>query len=567
MKTITFTTIFIVFFYVVPCFADECDETTSPTVIASLPVFLLESPIVDRSEVEQISQILFASPGVEFNVEPVKDNLTVKSGLSIIEVSTKSHGIWFADKSQLWNTQLTPTLISQDQAKATADRLFDRMYRQNRLSRYSVIAFSNFGKTLLSRYKISTQNRTDKQLDIQVNYVTKVKPFPDKPLTLSVVGGGGEFNFSFGDQGKLISHSGVWRSIKKVEKVSEIISKEESDRQFRKLTEKIQIDSFQSYLAYYSAPSFMEQKFLYPVYVYDSVAIFDNEKIPLKTVILPATRGDDYGQEPSESPYVEPRPDDDSLTMRPGSTDAEGDDTTAGSSEVGAYWILSGLKNTRSETEDFVNALTKAGWTKNFIWGDTNAWERDWNKSDDLWVDAADFVYYSGHASNNMWELSTPDNGKVLSRRLGAVPESPGDLWGEQDLEWIIISACGPLHDDQLNGIGSVFGRWSGVFDGLHQLLGYASKVYDFGWEGQKVAEYMLNGDPIIDSWFRAAREVQPTCNTYPKPYGKKIYAGVIYAEQESARTNVRDDHLWGIGTVSADPKPPDVLYALWTST
>jgi hypothetical protein len=482
-----------------------------------------------------------------------------------------SGGVWFADYSQVWNPSLTPALPEISEAKTQADKYFDQLYKSIRVTRYSKTSFSNTGKTLSARYEVGTKKRTDKQLDIQINYLTEVKPFPNQDLTLPVIGGGGEFNFTFGHQGKLISHSGVWRGIQNVRGNFDVIPRGKVDAQFEQLMEGMKITSYRSYLAYYSAPQYEKQEFLYPVYVYDSSAILNEKSTQLKTILLPATA---FDPETPKAVPIEFRPQDDSAGVRPGSTDPEDDDEATTSREVGISWYQAGrLVNAASNARSFLQELVDhGGWTKNFDWGYPNSRESDWNRNDDTWVDAADFVYFAGHADIDHWQLS---NGNLTSNEVGSLNDAQRDLWGDQDLEWIIINACGPLYDDRLTpGVGSVFDRWAGAFDGLHLLLGYASVVKDHGTEGKAVAQSMMAtttpagrmpGKTIIEAWFQAARDTQLSCNQYTAPYGPQIWAGALYVEKDGVST--KNDHLWGHGDVASDPFPGDAIYAIWTTT
>jgi hypothetical protein len=115
-----------------------------------------------------------------------------------------------------------------------------------------------------------------------------------------------------------------------------------------------------------------------------------------------------------------------------------------------------------------VDEWAAAGWHIDFNWGDANAWESDWRRNDDTWVDNADFVFYTGHASMDGWVLSNPDDGFLHFNEVGTSPQSPGDLWGQSDLEWAVIAACGPLQDDILaSGGGDVLARWVTVLSPL----------------------------------------------------------------------------------------------------
>jgi hypothetical protein len=184
---------------------------------------------------------------------------------------------------------------------------------------------------------------------------------------------------------------------------------------------------------------------------------------------------------------------------------------------------------------------------------------------DDSWVDAADFVFYTGHANRDGWVLSAPDDGALTSVEIGANPAVPGDLWGQQDLEWIIIAACGPLQDDLLSaGGGDVLGRWDGAFDGLHSLMGYGAITFDTTDEGRRVVHYAREGTPLIDAWLRTGQEIQPASNGEAAPDGPTVWVGAMWVSKPGA--DPRLDHLWGHGAVSADPTAPTGLACMWTT-
>src|SRR5262249_43764780 len=163
--------------------------------------------------------------------------------------------------------------------------------------------------------------------------------------------------------------------------------------------------------------------------------------------------------------------------------------------------------------------------------GEANAWESDWRRNNASWVDNVDMIFYTGHANMNGWVLNKPDDTFIGSNEVGTSPGSPKrDLWGSKRAKWIIVAACGPLHDNLLaKGGGNVLNRWAGAFDGLHILLGYGAVTYDNEDEGARFVKYAREGQTIINAWFRAAREIQPSTNTSPAPDGPKIYVGAMY--------------------------------------
>ena len=156
-----------------------------------------------------------------------------------------------------------------------------------------------------------------------------------------------------------------------------------------------------------------------------------------------------------------------------------------------------------------------------------------------------------------LWMFSPPSDSFLSLSDVGG----PLDRWGKQDCEWIVIAACGPLQDDLINGPGGgdVF-RWRPAFDGLHMLLGYATTSFDNTEEGRLLVQN-AKGSPGIPpktvraSWFRAAIGSQPA--------GQGVWVGALWGISPGA--NPGNDHIWGHGSVSADPKSPTTWIAMWS--
>jgi hypothetical protein len=375
---------------------------------------------------------------------------------------------------------------------------------------------------------------------------------------LPIVGGGGEFNVTLGDQGQVIGCSGVWRPIEKIEKQAPLIPRHKADRKFRTIAARtgLKLVSLNADLAYFAAPAYEHQRFLYPVYVYNAEAIVAGKKIKLRTLMLPAT---DFGADITEEADQPPRPGKD--MPRPGGK-------KAGPPAAGASWLpLLGACPT-----GFLSTLQGTGWTVGFNHGGSNALESDWDAQAESWVDKVKIVYYCGHAEPDYWILYVPvgqqSSPVQLTSEMVDVGQDPmGRLWGKGDLKWIVVNACGPLQDDILTdvpGQGNNAFRWKGAFDGLHQLLGFASTCIYCPTEGQSFALYCLppNKDTLIHAWFRAAKESQP-CTLQG---GIPVYAAAMYAEC-SGQASPGDDHLWGQGPVAVNPVVPDAYVIIWTPT
>ncbi|MFP5298972.1 MAG: DUF6345 domain-containing protein, partial [Actinomycetota bacterium] len=62
--------------------------------------------------------------------------------------------------------------------------------------------------------------------------------------------------------------------------------------------------------------------------------------------------------------------------------------------------------------------------------------------------------------------------------------------WGDRDLEFATIAACGPLQET--TGAGDLRTRWGRAFQGLHILNGYATVSGDSPDEGRIYAENLV---------------------------------------------------------------------------
>ena len=92
--------------------------------------------------------------------------------------------------------------------------------------------------------------------------------------------------------------------------------------------------------------------------------------------------------------------------------------------------------------------------------------------------------------------------------------------WGDEDLEWIVISACSVLYH---YGVAL---RWGEVFDDLHGMLGFHTDMPDVPNLGRLLAYYLTDGGPLpfIDAWNRATRDAIGDPLVYAAIYRSAIY-------------------------------------------
>lgn len=409
-----------------------------------------------------------------------------------------------------------------------------------------------------------------RQLDVQVNYGPRVK---GENIDLPVVGGGGDICVVLGDQGEIIAFSGPRPGLEAQLKGSyPVVPLEQANTSYDDMVGNPQSLSYTVDLAYYLPPNMANQSYLIPVYEYRGTAIIDNETIPLLITLIPATKfpQEVYSEIGNRSMALDP--DKDSRLNARITTAAANQSAISALSfsnpnsiyEYGTY--LNGVPDHGpGNTQGFVDEMAAIGWTKLYQWGGSDAWESDWNRNENILdqyntgIDNADITFYHGHGNPNGWGLSPPDDSFLDKSEVQR-------RYGDIDMEWVFIASCGPLESNDIipcssNPISAF--NWGYVFNGLHGIMGRASVAYANTEEGRSVAKYMKQGNTVIDSWFRAAREVQPSTNGWSCPYGPQVYAAALVPYRGTI--SAENDHLWGCGSVSADIPNPDKFWLIWT--
>jgi hypothetical protein len=213
----------------------------------------------------------------------------------------------------------------------------------------------------------------------------------------------------------------------------------------------------------------------------------------------------------------------------------------AGRYDVGTEWIntCGGLGQSANNAQGFVNRMGQFDIPTQFNYGENNAWERDFKRNGlgngqaTQYVDDVDMVFYTGHANGNGWVFcnSTHDNTFIDYNET---------QYGKNELEWLIIAACGPLQ--QTEGGVSWNDRWGNTFHGLHLIMGYATTSYDGPNEGRDIANGAMAGLDLRSAWINTAVANQPSQVTW----------SVMGVYGPSGQTSY-NDHFWGKGSVSPD--------------
>ena len=132
-----------------------------------------------------------------------------------------------------------------------------------------------------------------------------------------------------------------------------------------------------------------------------------------------------------------------------------------------------------------------------YYWG----YKSEWTTQNNTYVDAMDFAIFAGHG--NRWLIALLD-GNV---DLASAGSSSNEGYGDTDLEFVAFESCSvipsPLEvsDWWTNWVGS-----NGIFDGLHQALGFRTSSYQS--TDEKITDYfgekIHSGNKVWQSWFEA---------------------------------------------------------------
>lgn len=524
---------------------------------------------VDPKAQPQISGAARDALTKQLDIKPVATNnaWTLERNRQLVEIDRRSGFIFLADFNLLWKPDLKPQLPDNERAKGIADAFLAKHDLMPR-DQFAQAKFVGFSETAVGE---DIAGKVDKTvLDRQVNYAMSIEV---DGRSIPVVGGGSGLKVTVGDQGRVIGLSGGWRPVEGVIEKVEIVPAAEVLGQVKKSFGKAKVSDLRADIAYYAAPGFEAQQVLAPVWVINGLIEIGGEMAPIRTQTIAATK--QYGPVLVPGPAAPKR---DPKLRDPAPT--REDEGQRGASlldviippahaqelrECGASWIgvSQGLNGSAGNRQGFLDQCRAAGWRVNFDWGDANAFESDWRRNDDSWVDAADLVFYTGHASPNGWNLSSPDDDFLhFSEVSGA-----SDHWGQNDLEWVIVAACGPHQSNHFTtSVGNAFDRWRDAFDGLHVFLGYGAVTFDNTTEGRRFMELARAGWSTVDAWFRTAQEVQPATNGWAAPNGPTIWVTAMWAH--NGDHCARNEKIHGVG-----PSCPDVRGAgqrrhlMWSGT
>jgi hypothetical protein len=531
----------------------------------SLPVFRL-TPAASASP-ERLDNLAKGLFGIDnYSLHDVNGRRTLRSKTHLIEVDNERGAIWSADRAELWNPRAKPQLPDLERVQQIADEFMKKntLLPSEEQENFFVVEPLGPAGSYITILDKNTGEREKRQLDYRVRYSIRMivkDPDTGSELKVPVISGMGKFAITIGDAGRVIAYNSTWLPVDAIETYATYIPRDIANQRFKKLTSKLNVESYEANLAYafIQSPD-KKSSYLYPVWAYRAIGNIKGHKIPLRIITIPATEFGLHQQRYEPQPKRTKR-----MMPRSWETLKKRGLRSINPYEGATSWIgeIGGLGGSRNNAQGFVDGLRDAGWNINFNWGDCNAWETDWHENDDYYVDAADFVFYTGHAYLDGWNLVNPSDCDA-DYLTSPEPGGPPDRWGRQDLEWFIVAACGPLQDDILAaGGGDVLERWRGAFDGLHILMGYGAITFDNEEEGRRVVQYAREGETLVNAWIRTAQEIQPSDNGAGAPDGPTVYVGAMWVGK-TGKPDPVNDHLWGYGSVAPDPKDFDFLACMW---
>jgi hypothetical protein len=185
-------------------------------------------------------------------------------------------------------------------------------------------------------------------------------------------------------------------------------------------------------------------------------------------------------------------------------------------------------------TTDFVETLESFGYTERFNYNDLTD-EAHFSGNDAYSADGVDIFWYTGHGSPGTLKLSD-DQYPIFHSSIVGYDEV---LWGDTDLEWVMLYACSTLQYDFPCG-PKTSGRFAQSLNGAHMICGARTDMQaTLDTAGFEVATYLTGGYSVMWSWFYGCETTQSS--------------GVTLAVLVES-TEYYDDCIWGAGTTLADP-------------
>ena len=126
----------------------------------------------------------------------------------------------------------------------------------------------------------------------------------------------------------------------------------------------------------------------------------------------------------------------------------------------------------------------------------------EFTTSNNSYVDAMDFAYYSGHGNN--YYLGMGPGAAVSGVNLDTNVHA---RWGDTDLEFVVFQSCTviPSAADRADWADA----WvpNGIFQGLHQAIGYRTLSYSGNGISNNFGDRISDGEAVWQAWFAAVND------------------------------------------------------------
>jgi hypothetical protein len=185
---------------------------------------------------------------------------------------------------------------------------------------------------------------------------------------------------------------------------------------------------------------------------------------------------------------------------------------------VGAEWVNTFHADACQQTDlnycderakGFCNKMKDKGHTRAFLWGNDNAWERDFRHPDNggdshNWVDNVHFCYYANHGGNWADTMHIAFS-KAMDHCLGASSD-----WklGTKMLKWLVLDCCQAVLNTTSNHIVSVWGKPA---RGIHMVFGFVGNKSGGWWSqfvGNSFASKAAKCNTLSYAWLDVADSV-----------------------------------------------------------
>ncbi|MFT7484931.1 MAG: hypothetical protein ACI9F9_000777 [Candidatus Paceibacteria bacterium] len=162
------------------------------------------------------------------------------------------------------------------------------------------------------------------------------------------------------------------------------------------------------------------------------------------------------------------------------------------------------------------------------------------NTSNTNYVDNMDFAYYSGHGNN--WYM-----GMGPGASTSGVSINSSCKWGNTDLEFIVFQSCKvvPSPMDRFDWYARWVGGTNGVFQGLHQAIGYRTNSNSGNGISNNYGSRISSGQCVWQAWFNAVDDERAWWygSTYPGFASVVLYPGLDYDTYYSFGVDPPDNH------------------------